>query len=65
MLKKREAKLENKKKSVHTPEDKKIIKQVKNNKREKRRDIATEEDEFDSMFKNYTEKLSKRLKEPV
>ena len=50
---------------MHTPEDKKIIKQAKNTKREKRREKATEEDEFDAVFKQYADKLTKRLKKPM
>jgi len=38
-----------------------LIKQAKNKKREKRRDKAKTEDDFDALFKSYEKKLIKRL----
>jgi len=35
---------------------------MKNQKRERRRETAREEDEFDSIYKEYEKKLLKRLK---
>ena len=64
MLKKRDQKIEDKKQSNkprYTEEDKELIKQAKNKKREKRRDNAKTEDDFDELFKSYEKKLIKRL----
>ena len=66
LLKKREEKMERKdrqKGSMYTAEDRDIMKQSKNKKRQKRRDEAAEEDEFDSLFKGYKEKLEKKINE--
>ena len=38
-----------------------LIKQAKNKKREKRRDKAKTEDDFDALFKSYEKKLIKKL----
>lgn len=45
----------------YTEEDKELIKQAKNKKREKRRDKAKTEDDFDALFKSYEKKLIKKL----
>ena len=63
-MKKRDDKFNEKKsvKPMHTTEDKELIKQAKNKKREKRRENAKTEDDFDALFKSYEQKLIKRLK---
>ena len=45
----------------YTEDDKLLIKQAKNKKREKRRDKSKTEDDFDAMFKSYEKKLIKKL----
>jgi len=44
-------------------EDKEVVKQGKNNKREKRREVAQTEEDFDKIYKQYEAKLIKRLGE--
>ena len=69
LLKKREEKLAQKNqpkntlsgKSYQTQEDKEIARQAKNKKRDKRRERATEEDHFDSLFTKYKTNLMKKL----
>lgn len=64
ILKKRDEKMAEKqqqKKPVYTKEDKELIKQQKNNKREKRRENAKTEEDFDALYKTYEKKLLKRL----
>lgn len=61
LMKKRDQKAKVKVPHVQ-PEDKAIIKQAKNTKREKRRTKTAEEDEFDAALKTYQSKLLKRLK---
>lgn len=64
MLKKRDEKMAEKssnKKAVYTPEDKVLINQSKNAKREKRRDNAKTEEDFDALYKDYEKKLLKKL----
>lgn len=49
-------------KKFQNEEDKEIIRQVKNNKRQKRRDNkASEEDHFEDLFDKYKTSLMKRL----
>ena len=49
-------------KSFQNEEDKEIVRQVKNNKRQKRRDNkATEEDHFEDLFDKYKTSLMKKL----
>ena len=48
-------------KSYQTQEDKEIARQAKNKKRDKRRERATEEDHFDSLFTKYKTNLMKKL----
>ena len=67
LLRKREAKMAKKEeikisgKVVQSVEDKEIVRQVKNKKREKRRERAGNEDEFETMFNSYKDKLEKKL----
>lgn len=64
MLKKRDQKLQDKrdsKKPRYTEEDRSLIKQVRNAKREKRRETARTEQDFDQLYKSYEKKLLKRL----
>lgn len=72
LLRKREEKLLRKEqskgaasggKTYQTKEDLDIAKQVKNKKREKRRERVKEEDQFDSLFNKYKKNLMKRLDE--
>lgn len=67
MLKKREAKLQQKPGAAAKmrDEDKTIVKQAKNKNREKRRERVADEDHFDELFKQYETKLKKRLAEPM
>ena len=48
-----------------TPEDKVIVKQAKNKKRDKRRERVADEDEFESLFKKYKTNLMKKLDDDV
>ena len=49
-------------KSFQNEEDKEIVRQVKNNKRQKRRDNkAAEEDHFENLFDKYKTSLMKKL----
>lgn len=64
ILKKRDEKLADKQqrgKTSYTEDDKELIKQAKNKKREKRRDKVKTEDEFDALFKSYEQRLIKKL----
>jgi len=67
LLRKREAKMQKKEemkiggKVVQSKEDKEIVRQVKNKKREKRRERAGNEDEFETMFNKHKDKLEKKL----
>ena len=67
LLRKREAKMAKKEeikisgKVVQSVEDKEIVRQVKNKKRENRRERAGNEDEFETMFNSYKDKLEKKL----
>ena len=71
LLKKRDEKLARKDqpkatlggKNYQTQEDKEIARQAKNKKRDKRRERATEEDHFDSLFTKYKTNLMKKLDE--
>ena len=49
-------------KPMYNNEDKELIKQAKNKKRDKRREKSKTEDDFDALFKSYEQKLIKRLK---
>lgn len=67
LLKKRDQKLQDKKdskKPQYTAEDRSLINQVKNSKREKRRQTARTEQDFDELYKTYEQKLLKRLASP-
>lgn len=67
LLRKRDEKLKDKtasKKPVYTAEDKTLIAQQKNAKREKRRESAKTEQDFDELYKTYEKKLLKRLAAP-
>jgi superfamily II RNA helicase len=67
LLRKRDEKLKDKtsiKKPVYTAEDKSLIAQQKNAKREKRRENARTEQDFDELYKTYEKKLLKRLAAP-
>ena len=46
-------------------EDKIIVKQAKNKKRDKRRERVVEEDEFESLFSKYKTNLMKKLDDDV
>lgn len=49
------------KKPIYTKEDTDLIRQQKNSKREKRRENAKTEEDFDALYRDYEKKLIKRL----
>lgn len=64
MLRKREQKLAEKQKPARpqiTPADKEVLRQQKNAKREKRRTAAKTEEDFDALYKEYEQRLLKKL----
>jgi len=46
---------------IYTQEDKDLIRHQKNVKREKRRENAKTEEDFDALYKDYEKRLLKRL----